>query len=334
MNISISSSIPEKSRLSLEPSPELENKGSIPSALYVKRKNTTQDFAINTAATSLAELDDVCKELPSGRVSCPNSAKSTNDGSRWSFDSRILSRNQSLESDFSESEIVNTEKISGVSRTSAENKYRDMEMPCSEIIENIDEEAQSQSSLLSRRFLDEEEKLRTPKISKDYQSVQPTFDLQDSSTGSIRFSNECKTVTHNSNTKFSTIFANKPLPTSGKVKFSVRVDHATQEKPKLYVGIAPKDFKGKGLGYKPGCYFISTFSKESFINRLHITKEDLLPKQGQVITVFVDVDAGKISFEVENKKILEGRLALSKTKINEFYPCVALGDAGGSVSFV
>lgn len=326
----------QNARPNLAPSPgqSQEFKGPISSALYAKRKNTIYDFAVNTASSSLTELDSSCNELGMGRVSCPNSATSTNDNSRWSFESRILSRNQSLESDLAESETPNKtpnkERISGISC------LREKEVACPEILENSDEdglESHNQSVEISRRFLDEEEKLRTPKITRD-QASQLKFDSQSPFASSFRFSNDNKTIVHNSSNRFSTIFASQPLPTSGKVKFSVRVEHANQEKPKLYIGIASNDFKGKAIGYKTGCYFISTFTKESFVNRLHITKEDLLPKQGQIVTVYVDLDVGKISFEVDNQRILEGRIALSKTKINEFYPCVALGETGGSVSFV
>jgi len=141
-------------------------------------------------------------------------------------------------------------------------------------------------------------------------------------------------VRHLSNKFFTTLFSSYPLPTSGKCKFSIQVDNCSRLHPKLYVGVASEELKDRPLSYKPGFYFINTFSRECFLNNLCMIQPDSLAAKGQVITVVLDLNKGWIIFEIDNVKIMEGRLNLSKTKPNVFYPFVSLGEDKGKVSFV
>jgi hypothetical protein len=165
----------------------------------------------------------------------------------------------------------------------------------------------------------------------------PMFDIEASSAVDYNFTNDNRTAAqknHKNPLYYSAIAGQGPLPTSGKFEFSVRIDKCAKTHPKLYVGITTSDLKGKNVAYKPGYYFLSAFSSQSYLNGLKNIKEDVLPRQGQIVTVIVDLENGTISFEIDNVKVLEGKLNLSKTKVNEFYPFVCLGEPEGTVSFV
>ena len=141
-------------------------------------------------------------------------------------------------------------------------------------------------------------------------------------------------MTHGSNTRFSTIFAEKPIPGMGKSKFSVRVNYCNKTNPKLYIGISTAENRDKLLAYKLGSYFMSAFITESYLNGLKRTNSETFVKQGQTISVLLDMDQKMIVFEVEGTKVLEGKLVLQKGQGSELYPCVSLGELGGTVSFV
>lgn len=173
-------------------------------------------------------------------------------------------------------------------------------------------------------------------INKDleYNHIIPTFSTEGDKLVNFTFSNKNTNVTHHSSKCFSTALANQPLPQKRKSKFLVRIEESNKPHPMLYVGIVASDVKDRGLGYRPGSYFISTFSQQAYLNRLTRIESKSFAKKGQVITVLVDLNRGWISFEIEGNKVLEGKINIPKDKEQEFYPCVCLGELGGKVSFI
>jgi hypothetical protein len=202
-----------------------------------------------------------------------------------------------------------------------------------------DEEMKSCTEEFHGSFDDLEETPKSPsqaivRAQEESPMICPVFDA---SAKDYIFSNDNKTITqinHKNPLYYSAVAGQGPLPSSGKYEFSVRLDKCAQTHPKLYVGIVSSEVKSKNLTYKPGHYFLNCFSTQSYLNALKVVKEEALPRQGQIVTVLVDMECGTISFEVDNVKVLEGKLNLPKTKTNEFYPFVCLGEPEGTVSFV
>ena len=174
---------------------------------------------------------------------------------------------------------------------------------------------------------------KTTNKDMEYEHLIPILDTGDK-LSNFTFSNENTTATHHSSKRFSTIVTKQPLPQNRKSKFSVRIEESNKAHPMLYVGIITSDLKDRGLGYKPGCYFISTFSQQAYLSRLKSIETSAFAKKGQVISVFTDLNRGRISFEIEGNKVLEGKVNIPRGKEQEFYPCVCLGELGGKVSFI
>lgn len=174
------------------------------------------------------------------------------------------------------------------------------------------------------------------RINKDpeYQHIIPTLNTEGDNTCHFSFSNENTTVTYHRSNRFSTLIANEPLPQHRKSRFSIRIEESHKAHPMLYVGIVASEFKNRGVGYRPGWYFISTFNQQAYLNRLKSIDASSFAKKGQVISVLTDLNKGWISFEVEGNKVLEGKINLPRAKEQEFYPCVCLGELGGKVSFI
>jgi len=173
------------------------------------------------------------------------------------------------------------------------------------------------------------------RVQEESPMICPMFDVESSNARDYTFSNDNKTITqknHKNPLYYSLIAGQAPLPNSGKYEFSVRIEECAKTNPKLYVGIASNEVKDKSLSYKPGNYFLNCFDTQSYLNGLKNVKREALPRQGQIVTVLVDMECGTISFEVDNVKVLEGKLNLSKT--TEFYPFACLGEPQGTVSFV
>jgi len=168
----------------------------------------------------------------------------------------------------------------------------------------------------------------------NFQHIFPTFDLTGKNSSHYTSANQNGTIIHDDTTSFSTILANQALPSSGKYKFSVRIGQSKKTFQKLYVGVCTEDLKGKEMKYQPGYYFMSAFSGHSFLNRLMLVKENVLPKKGQVISVLVNLDDKKIAFEIDGIKVLEGRLYLPDENTNKLYPFICIGEPEASVTFV
>jgi hypothetical protein len=205
-----------------------------------------------------------------------------------------------------------------------------------------DDEMKSCTEEFHGSFGDLEETPKSPsqaivRAQESSSMICPMFDEEASSAKDYIFSNDNKTITqknHKNPLYYSSMTGQAPLPSSGKYEFSVRLDKCAKTHPKLYVGIMSSETKGKNIAYKPGHYFLNCFSTQSYLNGLKVVKEEALPRQGQIVTVLIDMECDTISFEVDNVKVLEGKLNLSKTKTNEFYPFACFGEPEGTVSFV
>jgi hypothetical protein len=168
--------------------------------------------------------------------------------------------------------------------------------------------------------------------SMSYQETVPTFGTYGSCTSSFSFLTEKRTALLHTN-KFSTAFAKDPLPSAGKCKFTVYIEECKKMNPVLYIGVVSGESMNEKMAYRQGWTFISCFSPYSYLNGQKIIKENCLPRRGQVVTVLVDQDMGKISFEVNGTKIIEGKMS-SKTKQTNIYPFICLGEKEGRVCFV
>lgn len=298
-----------------------------------------QTFDLPSMGGSLNDLDDCCKLFLQRQDSCTNSVASTAVGSRLTLESRCLTRNLSLEAeslngndDDTKKSISSPEKPASFLRM--DTIFTDCKETCHSIILEDESEAFDRTPMGKTpcAITSLQETLEKPKV--EFEHIVPRFDTEGLCASSFTFKNQNRTITHRSNTRFTTIYAEEPLPTYGKVKFSVCIELSNKTHPKLYMGVASSEWKEKPIGYKPGFYFLSAFSSESYMNGLKKLTDEKLPRQDQVITVCLDFETNMISFEMEDRKLLEGRLVLPKTGAKEFYPCVSLGEQGGSVSFV
>lgn len=277
------------------------------------------------------------------RDSYLNSLASTNDGSRFNLDVKSLTRNQSLETDAVTPEDGGLRFCMSPEKPCSAQLFdytgRDFDV-CSEILENSEEEAVNQSLDISRDLLEEvhesQSALEEPVVAEPVvQQISPAFRKDGvNAKNSKEYTIESRTISYKNNTRYSPLYADEPLPSSGRCSFSVRVDQCNKANAKLYIGIAESHLQGQPLGYKPGFYFVSAFSRESYLNGLKIVDTNLLPKQGEIVTVTVDMDLGWISFQSEKGIMAEGKINLKKEKTQEFYICIALGENGGAVTFI
>jgi len=211
---------------------------------------------------------------------------------------------------------------------------------CQTILEDDETKSQIVESQASLEVIEEELKKFSEVVfpaQAECHHVCPVFDVEGPSASNYLFTNDNKTIQQKSHSNplfFSTVSGKNPLPSSGQCEFSVSLDNCAKAHPKLYIGITTSELKGKSIAYKPGYCFLSTFRSQSYLGGLRNVKEDAFPSRGQVVTVRIDLDCGKISFEVDEIVVLEGKLNLSKTKASELYPFVCLGEPEGSVSFV
>ena len=286
-------------------------------------------------AGSLCDIEP-CSGLLQGQDTQSSSLASTNVGSRMSIEGRSFSRNMSLLFESTEEDRSKS--------------HSPMIYPAQSTLQDLIEEHSEIEGTLSDTRLDEmlnngsimeiptevEKKTETVSAQEkpEWHNISPVFDTESIYASSYTFANNNKTVTHGSNIRFSTIFAEKPIPSTGKSKFLMYVNYCNKTNPKLYVGLSTGENRDKPLAYKLGNYFVSTFSMESYLNGLKRTSPETFVKQGQTISVLIDMDQKMITFELEGSKILEGKLVLPKGQDSRLYPCISLGELGGTVSFI
>jgi len=286
---------------------------------------------------SLCDIEGLC----SGNLGLDaqnGSLASTNDSCGGFFSRGIsLTKGQILEL---ESELMQEKGRAKLAKALEAQSLAQADSPFEAVLE--DEEIKSYTEDIHGSFGNLEESPKSPsqaivRAQDETPMIFPTFNVEGSSAKDYIFSNDNKTITqkkHMNPLFYSSMAGQEPLPNSGKYEFSVRIDKCAKTHPKLYVGIATSEVKDKNVAYKPGHYFLNCFSSESYLNGLKTVKENILPREGQIVTVIVNVECGTISFEIDNVKVLEGKLNLSKTKTNEFYPFACLGEPEGTVSFV
>jgi hypothetical protein len=287
---------------------------------------------------SLCDIEGLC----SGNLALDTqngSIASTNDS--CSFFSRGISLTKSQAWEL-ESEFMQERGRAKLAKALEAQLLNRSDSPFEAVLEDEDEKIKSYADDFPEVLENDEECPASPsqavtRAQEETPMICPMFNCDGSSAADYTFSNDNRTAAqknHKNPLYYSAIAGQGPLPTSGKFEFSVRIDKCTKTHPKLYVGITTSDLKGKNIAYKPGYYFLSAFSSQSYLNGLKIVKEEALPRQGQIVTVQVDLECETISFEIDNVKVLEGKLNLPKTKVNEFYPFVCLGEPEGTVSFV
>lgn len=275
-----------------------------------------------------SELNSPIKHAKFPNLECVSLSELKEHSVASTHDSRSLSRLQTLDFD---SPLLPEEKF----QLTGEEGFIKKLQNAIQIIEDDEEESDEQQFSPSGIEIEKnnfsfEDAEKSAQIKSDCWYLCPTFDTSGNMAANYTFYNDNQTALHKTSKRFSTIFSANPLPSSGKSKFSVRIDSCKNVHPKLYVGIAAKDLRDKPIGYKPGFYFISTFTSECNLNGLQVIKSSSFARQGQIISVLLDLDDGNIIFEVDNKKIIEAKIPISK---NVFYPCISLGEENGMVSF-
>jgi hypothetical protein len=287
---------------------------------------------------SLCDIEGLCSGTLGLDGPQNGSIASTNDSCGGFFSRGIsLTKGQALEL---ESELMQERGRAKLAKALEAQLLARADSPFEAVLE--DEEMKSYTEEAHGSFDNLEETPRSPsqatvRVQEESSMICPMFDVESSSARDYIFSNDNKTMTqknHKNPLYYSSIAGQAPLPSSGKCEFSVRIEKCAKTHPKLYVGITSSEVKEKNLAYKPGYYFLNCFDTQSYLNGLKTVKGETLPRQGQIVTVLIDMECGTISFEIDNVKVLEGKLNLSKTKTNEFYPFVCVGEPEGTVSFV
>jgi len=172
---------------------------------------------------------------------------------------------------------------------------------------------------------------RVSKIEDKLEGI--TFKPNQKNSEFFTFSNSNKTIQYKGNDAFRSLFGQKRIEKNKSFSFSLNIEILADNN--LIVGIAPSQYISQDSCYNKEAVY-AYFSK----GRIWKDKACSSPKssvaatKGDVVSLYVDLSTGTISFELNGNVIHEEVIEKKFLEQYEYYPFVELYNEGDKVSFL